>query len=283
MALKDLMVLLDTSEQSARRLDLATALASRHGAYLRGVCLAEAIRPIDPLVLSAEAYTFGSGIQDFITKIRDERDRQLAPIEAALEAHLTGAGLEGAFVLEEGAPIPAALREARLADLVIAGQTDPEDGPDRPTVNPVEEILLGAGRPLIVVPRYGSFPACGETVLVGWTETREATRAVHDALPILAAARAVTLLSIGEAADEEEWPAAGMVEHLKRHDVPAKAAQTVTGGLSPADVLLNYAADIGADLIVVGGYGHSRLREVTLGGVTHSLLQHMTVPVLFAH
>ncbi|HUC16665.1 MAG TPA: universal stress protein [Acetobacteraceae bacterium] len=283
MALKDLMVLLDTSEQSARRLDLAAVLAARHGAYLRGVCLAEAIRPVDPLVLSAEAYAFGSGIQAFIKQVKDERDRQLAPIEGALEAHLTRAGLQGAFMLEEGAPVPAALREARHADLVIVGQTDPEDSPDRPIVNPVEEILLGAGRPLIVVPRYGTFPSCGETVLVGWIGTREATRAVHDALPILAASRAVTLLTIGEEAEEEEAAAAGMAEHLKRHGVPAKAAQTVAGDLSPADVLLNHASDMGADLIVVGGYGHSRLREVTLGGVTRSLLQHMTVPVLFAH
>jgi len=295
MALKDLMVLLDATEQSTRRLDLAASLALRHGAFVTGVCLAEAIRPVDPLVLSADAYAFGTGIVAFITEIKAERERQIAPIEAALDERLARDKLNGAFVLEEGPPVPGALARARHADLVVVGQTEPEGGPGggpgggkyQPSVNPVEEILLGAGRPLIVVPAYGNFPTCGETVLIGWTETREAARAVHDALPILVGARAVTVLTVGdgegEEAAEEAVPGTGIAEHLARHGVPATAAQTVTGGLAPADVLLNYASDIGADLIVVGGYGHSRLREVTLGGVTRSLLRHMTVPVLFSH
>jgi nucleotide-binding universal stress UspA family protein len=294
MALKDLMVLLDATEQSARRLDLAAALARSQGAFLRGVCLAETVRPVEPLVLSADAYAFGTGIIAFITELKAERARQIAPIEAALAERLEKNGLAGAFVLEEGPPIPAALAQARHADLVIAGQSAPEGSPeggkDQPSVNPVEEILLGAGRPLVVVPAYGSFPTCGETVLIGWTETREAARAVHDALPILAAAQSVVVLTIdskgGDAPEgepEEGLPSAAIAEHLVRHGVPASAARTVTGGLAPADVLLNYASDIGADLIVVGGYGHSRLREVTLGGVTRALLQHMTVPVLFSH
>jgi nucleotide-binding universal stress UspA family protein len=286
MALKDMMVLLDLSEQSKRRLALAGALAGRHGAHLKGLCLAEAIRPIEPLALTADAYAFGTGIVPFLEQIKAERGRQVAPVEAGLNELLARDGLNGEWVLADGAPVPASLAHARLADLVIAGQTDPEDGPDRPYVNPVEEILLGSGRPLMVVPRYGAFPTCGETVLVGWTETREATRAVHDALPILAAASSVSVLAIGaehEGDGEAEVPAAGMAEHLARHGCRAVAAETVTGGLSPADVLLNYASDIGADLIVVGGYGHSRVRELTLGGVTRSLLQHMTVPVLFAH
>lgn len=283
MALKDLTVLLDASEQSTRRLDLAGTLAAAHGARLKGLCLAETIRPIEPLALNAEAYAFGSGVAAFVAEMKAQRARQIAPIEAALDACLARYGLDGAFVLAEGAPIPAGLGHARLADLVIAGQPDPEGQSD----GPVEEILLGAGRPLLLVPRYGNFPACGETVLVGWTETREAARAVHDALPILAHAHAVTLLTVEDAPggepEEDAAPAAGIAAHLARHGVPATAARTISGGLSPADVLLNTTSDIGADLIVVGGYGHSRLREVTLGGVTRSLLRHMTVPVFLSH
>lgn len=289
MALKDLMVLLDTTEQSKERLDLAAMLALRHGAHVRGVCLAETIRPVEPLVLSADAYAFGSGIAAFVAQVKEERARQIAPIEASFQSRLARDGLSGAFVFAEGAPVPVALAHARRADLVIAGQSDPEGGKDQPSVNPVEEILIGAGRPLLLVPRYGNFPACGETVLVGWTDTREAARAVHDALPILAAARAVTVLTVdtreggGEETERGLESSAPIAGHLARHGVPATVAQTVAGDLSPADVLLDYASDIGADLIVVGGYGHSRLREMTLGGVTRSLLQHMTVPVLFSH
>jgi nucleotide-binding universal stress UspA family protein len=286
MALKDLMVLLDPTEQGSKRLAIAAAFAQRHGAHLKGLCLAEAVTPVEPVAMTADAYAFGGGMSAFLDELRGERARRIAPLEEAFRNRLARDGLSGEWVLAEGIAGAAALAHARLSDLIIAGQTDPAGGPDRPYVNPIEEIMLASGRPLLVVPCYGDFPICGETVLVGWTETREATRAVHDALPILAAAKSVTVLAIGAEHGEGgagEVPAGEIAAHLARHGVHASAAETVTGGISPADVLLNYASDTGADLMIVGGYGHSRVRELTLGGVTRSLLQHMTVPVLFSH
>src|SRR5206468_1617267 len=141
-------------------------------------------------------------------------------------------------------------------------------------------------RPVLVLPYAGRFETVGRRVLVGWNARREAARAVHDALPLLRQAESVTVLAIDPvrgAHGHGEEPAADLALHLARHGLQVTARQTDSAGLDPADVLLNTAADEGADLIVVGGYGHSRVREVVLGGVTRRLLRTATVPVLISH
>ncbi len=285
MALKDLMVLLDPSERSSRRLALAAALARRHGAHLTGLCLAEAVRPIDPVALTADGYAYGGSLKAFLDQLAAERTRAIAPVEAAFREQLVRDGIEGEWILGEGPPGPASLARARLADLLIAGQ-DPPGRDESAYAAPLEDLLLDSGRPLLLIPYYGSFPTCGESILIGWTETREAARAVHDAMPLLISAGSVTVLAIDAPHDEtgpREVPTADIARHLARHGVKAVAAETVSGPISTADALLNYASDIGADLIVIGGYGHSRVREIVFGGVTRSLLRHMTVPILFSH
>jgi nucleotide-binding universal stress UspA family protein len=139
------------------------------------------------------------------------------------------------------------------------------------------------GRPVLVVPRYGTFPTIGERVLVAWNGAREAVRAVNDALPLLQRAQLVTVLSIDPSDADHRIPSADITLHLARHGVTAVAAQTRGTDLLVADILLSYAADLGADLIVSGAYGHTRLRELVLGGMTRHLLQTMTVPVLMSH
>ena len=144
-----------------------------------------------------------------------------------------------------------------------------------------------AGRPLLLIPYAGEFATVGKNVLIGWTRTRESARAVHDALPLIAPSATVTVLTVEAGRgkpDTRILPTADIAEHLARHGLTVSAARTVVSdGLTPADALLDYASDIGADLLVVGGYGHSRTREMILGGVTRDLLQHMTVPVLMSH
>jgi nucleotide-binding universal stress UspA family protein len=137
-----------------------------------------------------------------------------------------------------------------------------------------------------VIPFAGDFPVIGEHVLVAWNASREATRAVADALPLLSRARAVTVLAINPRhgiGGHGDVPAADIALHLARHGVRAEAAHTIATDIPDAEALLSYAADIGADLIVAGGYGHSRARELVFGGVTRSLLKEMTVPVLLSH
>jgi len=170
---------------------------------------------------------------------------------------------------------------------MVIGQADPDNPPPAVARSLVEDVLMTAGRPLLVVPYAGRFETVGTNALVGWTRTREAARAVHDALPLLAPAATVTVLTVesGRAAsDTEVLPTADIAEHLARHGLNVSAARSVVSdGLSPADVLLDYASDLGADLLVVGGYGHSRTRQMIMGGVTRGLLLHMTLPVLMSH
>jgi nucleotide-binding universal stress UspA family protein len=124
-------------------------------------------------------------------------------------------------------------------------------------------------------------------VLVAWKPSREATRAVNDALPLLEAADQVTVLVVDTTGPrhhrEEAEPGSGIALHLARHGIKAVVEQTVAAGQSVADAMLSRAAELGCDLIVMGAYGHSRLRELVLGGVTREILRHMTVPVLMSH
>jgi nucleotide-binding universal stress UspA family protein len=123
-------------------------------------------------------------------------------------------------------------------------------------------------------------------VVIAWNSAREAARAVHDAMPLLIAAEAVTVLTIDPREGPQghgELPGADISLHLARHGVKAQVERTVSADLPVGEVLLSRLADLGADLLVMGAYGHSRMRELLLGGATRSLLQSMTVPVLMSH
>jgi nucleotide-binding universal stress UspA family protein len=195
--------------------------------------------------------------------------------------------IKGDWLFETGSLIPAVVQRAHVADLIVIGQADPDHPPPVAARTLVEDVLMTAGRPLLLIPYAGRFDTIGTAVLVGWTPTRESTRAVHDALPLFAASAKVTVLTVessGSASETDVLPTADVAEHLARHGLDVSAARTVVSdGLSPADALLDYASDIGADLLVVGGYGHSRTREMIMGGVTRDLLLHMTLPVLMSH
>jgi nucleotide-binding universal stress UspA family protein len=143
-----------------------------------------------------------------------------------------------------------------------------------------------AGRPILVVPYAGHFARIGQRVVIGWDASREAARAVNDAMPLLAAAEAVTVLTIDPEQSPRghgEIPGADIALHLARHGVTAQVERTVSAGIGIGNTLLSRAADLEADLLVMGAYGHSRVRELLLGGVTRTMLTSMTLPVLMAH
>ncbi len=149
-----------------------------------------------------------------------------------------------------------------------------------------EHVAFASGRPVLVVPYAGHFESVGGRVLIGWNATREAARAVNDAMPLLAIADAVTVLTIDPRAGPDahgELPGADISLHLARHGVKADIERTVSADIPVGDVLLSRAADLGAELLVTGAYGHSRVRELLLGGATRALLRSMTVPVLMSH
>jgi nucleotide-binding universal stress UspA family protein len=136
------------------------------------------------------------------------------------------------------------------------------------------------------VPHAGHTGSIGRRVLIGWNGSPEAARAVHDALPLMVGAEAVTVVTIdpeGGPGANEEGPGADIARHLARHGLPVMVRRVTGPAAAAGDLLLNEAADLGADLIVMGAFGHSRLREFVLGGATRTLLAQMTAPVLMAH
>jgi nucleotide-binding universal stress UspA family protein len=225
-------------------------------------------------------------LPEFARQIESQAKAKAAVIEAGFRELLRRETIIGDWALETGPLISAVTRRALAADLIIVGQADPENPLPPIARTLVEDVLMTAGRPLLIIPYAGKFVTIGSNALVGWTPTRESARAVHDALPVLAKGAKVLVLTVEStrSGEIEPLPTADIAEHLARHALDVSAARTiVSDGLSPADALLDYASDIQADLLVVGGYGHSRTREMIMGGVTRDLLHHMTVPVLMSH
>ncbi len=191
--------------------------------------------------------------------------------------HATQAGIPAEWHCSDGDPGDCAVLYARCSDLVILGQAAAGDaGPV------VLQVLLESGRPVLVVPAAGTFPILGTRIVIAWNGSREAARAVHDALPLLRAAAQVTVLTIeGSGGTIDTGP--DVTRHLARHGIHAEAKTDTARDVGIAPLLLSRLADLQADLLVMGGYGHSRIRETVLGGVTREILQTMTVPTLLSH
>jgi len=281
MSYKDLLVVLDSEAASRGRMDLAAALAERFAAHLVGLYplpVPEAPRHLgyyDPALL-----------EPFFRELRERAQEAADKEREAFEhsANLRGLSVEWRVVAEGLESDPAL--HARYVDLTILGQLDPDRG-EAELIRPrPEHVTLASGRPILVVPYAGHYETVGRRVLIGWNATREATRAVSDAMPLLIGADVVTVLTIDarEGPDGHgELPGADISLHLARHGVKATIERTVSAGLPAGDVLLSRAADLGADLLVIGAYGHSRMRELLLGGATRSILRSMTLPVLMSH
>jgi len=286
MGLRDLVVLLDGSARDEIKLAVAVTLARRHDAHLTGLCPLELLLPAD-MAFALGGYPDLWAMPEFARQIEDQAKAKAAVIEAGFREVLRREGINGDWQLDAGPLIAAVARRAQVADLIIIGQADPDNPPPATARTLIEDVLTTAGRPLLLIPYAGRFDTIGTNALVGWTPTRESARAVHDALPLLTPSAKVTVLTVetpSTGRDDKVLPTADIAEHLSRHGLDVSAARTVVSdGLSPADALLDYASDRGADLLVVGGYGHSRTREMIMGGVTRDLLRHMTLPVLISH
>src|SRR3984893_13290650 len=248
MAIRDILVYADPSTASAERLDLAFRLAHRFEAYLIGV-------------VPEDAVTVGERFQKM----------------------LLNEAVPGEWHMSIGLTEPYVTRRAHSADLILLGQRIPDysSGLYRP-----EDVVLSCSRPVLVVPYAGRRPdRIGENVLVAWNGSREAGRAVQDALPLMSTSSAVTVLLVDPEEDADIELAEDLVAHLGRHGLHAKTQvirrDLVT--LAVSDIILTQVAELDADLLVMGAYSHSRLREIVLGGVTRDILRDMNVPVLMAH
>jgi nucleotide-binding universal stress UspA family protein len=161
---------------------------------------------------------------------------------------------------------------ARYADLVILGQADPDDA-EGPQYLP-EEVTLNSGRPSLVIPYIGPAATLGQRVTVAWDAGREAARAVNDALPILARAQAVGVVTVNPSDKpfgHGEQPGADIALHLARHGIKVEVQQVESREVDVANTILSHIADRSSDVLVMGAYGHSRLRELVLGGATRTI------------
>jgi nucleotide-binding universal stress UspA family protein len=184
--------------------------------------------------------------------------------------------------------VDEAVSEAALgADLVILSQHDPEDTASATPSDLAEQVTLRSGRPVLVLPFIGAPKPPGNRAMICWNNSREAARAVTGALPLLAKASKVTMLVVDapSATDEDRARSSGkqVTAWLGRHGVKAEVVRDTAASSEVGNAILSRAADLDADLIVMGLYGHSRMREMVLGGVSRTLLASMTVPVLMAH
>jgi nucleotide-binding universal stress UspA family protein len=281
MSFKDILVYVEGSPQSDATLALAAQLAKRFQAYLIGLHVIGFTLPsYDPAT-----YLDGAPSSPLIGPIRKAAQSVALKCENRFRDQLTESGVRGEWHLDEGMVADSVAREARYADLAVVTQVDPADPPLGTRRYVPQEVLLSSGRPVLVVPCGGKVDKLGEHILVGWNGSRESARVVNDALPFLKAAKAVTVLAVApQRVYEGESAIVGdIVPHLIRHGVKAVNAQCAKRASGTTNTLLSYAADCGADVMVVGGYGHSRLRTLILGGVTRGLLDCITLPVLMSH
>ena len=288
MPLKDILVGLDPSSAGESRLKLALNLARAHRAYLIACCVtgenhAAPVNPAGPGLLVAPEVRTATGEPASASLPISREAERAEQVEELFRTDLRAYGIGGEWQLLSPGDTGIFIDLAKSFDLTILGQLSPEI---RSTGFRPDEIIIAAGRPVMVVPYAGIFEQVGARVLVAWDGTREAARAVSDALPLLKNAEAVTVMCVvaRERSLAEHRPLVErIVDHLRRHGIAARAEETSQADLRISDILLSRAADLAVDLIVAGAYHHFQLREALIGGVSRELLDHATVPVLMSH
>jgi nucleotide-binding universal stress UspA family protein len=267
MPYKTILVHINDTRRTEAVLGPAMHLARRDNAHLIGLHV-YASMPAPPLAMAYGAQVLGQ------VMARERKDAE--EIAAAFAA----ATANQSFVPEwQSLKVP----HVDLAG-VVAGQTDP-DWDLSPLMDFPERLALESGRPVLVVPYAGRFGEIGRNVVVAWKPGRESARAVFDALPILLAAEKVHILEIREKGRNANAlaPDTTIAAALARHGIKPSVRTSVLGDIGVGDEILSRLSDLDADLLVMGAYGHSRMRELVFGGVTRHIARHMTVPTLFSH
>jgi nucleotide-binding universal stress UspA family protein len=224
-------------------------------------------------------------IVDIIQEHRSQIEKAAKAAITRFETATRGSGLRAESRLLEASIASAAElfgHIARRFDVSVVAQP----GPDavEPARSIVEAALFDSGRPVLIVPYIQKTPLALDRTMVCWDGSRNAARAIGDALPFLTRAKSVEVITVaGEPAKSDELPGADIAHHLARHGLKVEFERQVVRDVDVASTILSRAADKGSDLIVMGGYGHSRLREFLLGGATRGILASMTVPILMSH
>ncbi len=278
MTIQDILVYVDNGKACENRLQAAIQVAATHEAHLIGLYTLS--DPDLPGYVEVE-------IPVDILELQAERAVEAAKrAEEAFEEATEKAGISAEWRCLEGDAIEILISQARYVDLLVISQHDPEDSMASIIYDIPDQVILEAGRPVLVVPYTYRGDGIGKRVMVGWDASQLASRAIHDALPFLERADKVTVMVINPEVGIKghgDLPGADVAAHLARHNVCAEADHVTNTDVNTGDQLLSRAADLDADLVVTGAYGHARWKELILGGVTRHLLESMPVPVLMSH
>ena len=274
--LKDVVVNISGRAPLDYASEYAASIAATFGAYIAGISFR-----YEPVIPDG---TLGGVPIDLIELQREENSKSAKDAVSRFEAAVKKAGISAETRILDATFGGAATLFAQIArrfDLAVVSQAQREHGASDELM--IEGVLFESGRPVVVVPYIQKRGLTLERVLVCWDGSRTAARAVGDAMPFLERAKTVDIVIVTEDRKNEKVTGASMREHLTRHGVAAQIKRVARGDIAIEDAILSYAADSGADFMVMGGYGHSRLREFILGGATRGILASMTVPVLLSH
>ena len=258
MAYKDILVYLDAAGDTSARLSLAVGLARAHGAWLTGV---------------------DASVEDAFRGAWADKALRIAPLFAAAAKE---ARLESRFVAADDA-LAVGGELSHCVDLIVASRYE---GEARALVRPEipDAVLIASGAPVLLLPENWNPAPVGENIVVAWNASREATRAVHDAMPLLSRAEKVTIFTFSARAGALRAASEMLADHLRRHGVAAQISDwTDTGDISAMEALFASLDTQDADLIVAGAFGHSRLFESLFGGVSLDLMRQPTAPILMSH
>jgi nucleotide-binding universal stress UspA family protein len=269
--IQSILVHLDAGPHGASRLQVARRLGGQFGAAVT------ALYAVTPLHIELSVELAAAGTSNALLALDQERLADARKL-------LADAGAEPGAPIEWGeardAPEASFIRQALYADLLVLGQHDREHRDTGVLPDFVQSVVIASGKPALVVPYIGARASNFDTVLIAWKEAREAARAVTAALPILGAARAV---HVGLDAGMPDGHQALLQRFLHRHGVQAQFHTLADDTAQAGNTMLSMAADLGADLMVMGCFGHTRARELVLGGASRTVLGSMTLPVLLAH
>nr|WP_244646243.1 universal stress protein [Bradyrhizobium campsiandrae] len=280
MPLKNIAVFVDVSRASLIRATYAVRLALRYHAHLVGIFVVPLGWTLDP---SASFIRGRDAIRALIERQRAQEFRTTATASERFENEAGREGISFEFrMIRATDTSDDALFHSLHADLVLVGHPKPGGLPDDWSA---ETMLLATGVPVLIVPNGWTAGTIAENVVVAWNASREARRAITDAIPLLQKARTVSIIVVDAEANTNhgQEPGADIALYLSRHGINVMVEQVRSDGRSIAGTIMDRALLLGADLLVLGAYSHSRSREVLFGGVTRSLLKSAAIPLFIAH
>jgi len=274
MSYKTILVHVDASPQSASRVSAAAEIAKTFGATLIGLAAGQVRPVVDPY-----------GVVVFEIEVeRQQIDEGLKAAEASFRTYVDAASVQSQWIAQVAYPSLAIVGEASAVDLIVLGRTHGDVAEDAFKSVDIGDVVMSSGRPVLVLPANANVSRF-DSAIIAWKDTREARRAVSDALPFLKRAKRSIVAEI--ASNEEDYRASSEIERvcafLKRHGLDPEMNLIAPSASPTEEQLLDVADSAHADLIIAGGYGHTRLREWIFGGVTQALIGRSPVPVLLSH